>query len=122
MTWTKRLLTLFFVVLGLYLFGDFRINDVNVRDFLRGQISPQNVKVVKAELSKAWATVYQIMSDGFKNQTVAPESPVQNNPEKDLDQISDIDQLRMKKLLEKHVTEKAPKSKKSGRQANDYLQ
>lgn len=125
MIWTKRLFTLFAVVLGLYLFGDFRINDVNVRDYLHQHISPQNIAVAKTELSKALNTLYQMLDASFKNQTVAKKSPEKEaSPAKELDQISEFDQQKMKKLLEKHVTDKPsaqPKSKKPGQQANDYL-
>jgi hypothetical protein len=42
-----------------------------------------------------------------------------------MDQISDFDQKRMQKLLEKHISEKPAKNgKESGKdkQASDYLQ
>lgn len=125
MIWTKRLFSLVALVLGLYLFGDFRINDVNVRDYLHEHISAQNIAMAKTELSKAFATLYQMLDAGIKDQSVAKKSPQKEAaPAKQLDQISEFDQQKMKKLLEKHVADKPeaqPKSKKPGQQANDYL-
>lgn len=125
MVWTKRALAVILAISGLYLFGDFRINDVNVRDYLHANISPQHVAVAKKELLAAWNTVYQMIDGRFKAQTASPKPTQAVQPQKDLDQISEFDQKRMQKLLEKHISDKPAKGgKDSGkdRQASDYLQ
>lgn len=125
MVWTKRLFAVILIIFGLYLFGDFRINDVNVRDYLRANISAQHVALVKRELLTAWATVYQMIDKGFKAQTVVPKATQASQPSKDQDQISEFDQKRMQKLLEKNLSEKPAKNNKDAakdRQASDYLQ
>ena len=125
MVWTKRFFSIVMIILGLYLFGDFRINDVNVRDFLHQHIKPQNIAAIKEELLKALAPVYQMVEVSFKDQTTNNSTSVSQSqkPEKSMDQISEFDQKRMQKLLEKNLN--PPKDKqprKKDQQATDYLQ
>lgn len=44
MKWLRRLLFLTSLFLGLYFFGDFRVNDVNVREFLQSKITMDQMK------------------------------------------------------------------------------
>jgi hypothetical protein len=49
-----KYLVIFF---GLYFFGDFRINDVNVRDFLQSTITPAQLVVIKDKALSAFKSI-----------------------------------------------------------------
>ena len=55
----KRIATGLAIFFAFYLFGNFRINDVNIRDFLQKSIPPDRIVYVKDQLVDLVAMVYQ---------------------------------------------------------------
>lgn len=62
--WVKRLSKIFGILAFLYLFGNFRINDVNVRDKLREMVPPDQLKVAASYAGDAAIYLYEKV-DGF---------------------------------------------------------
>lgn len=105
MVWTKRFLFALLVLAGLYLFGDFRVNDVNVRDYLQKKVSLKQFSGLGEDISKALKPVYQSLKEGFKGETL-PDQKLSGTPEKTevlLDHLTESDQKKMQKLIEKNI-------------------
>lgn len=92
MTWIKRLAFLASLFLGLYFFGDFRINDVHVRDTLQTWIPPETMMLWK---DKAVKTVESTL----KEHSLNSDDKIQQKSEK-LDDIPEKDQKKFKNLME----------------------
>ncbi len=111
---------------GLYFFGDFRVNDVNVRDFLREHVTWQRIQSVKAAVVQIYQTVSGLAGSLSESKqggstAVAPGSPqdilkqmgatdlnvdqiMKGLP---LDKISAQDQNKLKELINKTINESA---------------
>ncbi len=113
MVWTKRFLFALAVLLGLYLFGDFRVNDVNVRDYLRQKVSLKQFSGLPEEVSKALKPLYQMLKESFKDDSQPDQklSAVDEKTHDGLDNLTESDQKKMQKLIEKNM-----------KQASQYLE
>lgn len=80
---------------ALYFFGDFEINDVNVRDFLQRTITPEQLKSARAK----------VMGMGLKLYSSVNSSGDQK-PNAVLDKISEEDQKKMMDLIEQNLDPK----------------
>lgn len=117
-----------FVLVGLYFFGDFRVNEVNVRDFLRQKITWQQIESAKVGVVQVYRAVKGLieavspdgatpnastntgMTLGTIPTTLDTNKLMQGLP---LDQISAKDREKLKELITKTINEssKNPKSK-----------
>lgn len=62
----KLFRSLFFILLvitGLYFFGDFRINDTNVRDYLHSVITADNLRKIKSEVTFVYDTIQKLINE-----------------------------------------------------------
>ena len=91
--WTKRLVFLGSVFLGLYYFGDFRVNDVNVRDYLHTVVPPEQMDAGRDKAIKFAKILYQKIRDKIRG-TQAVDL---------MDKISDKDQKKMMELLQANL-------------------
>lgn len=66
----KRIATGLAIFFAFYLFGNFRINDVNIRDFLQQTIPPDRIVYVKDQIFDLMAMVYHRFEVTFR---VKPE-------------------------------------------------
>ena len=94
-----------FVLVGLYFFGNFRINDTNIRDFLQTKITMQNIRIVKNEASqfyKMLKLLYENMAGEKAASNKAGDADQIKNPFSSvpLDNLSSKDRKQMLKLLQ----------------------
>lgn len=91
--------------MGLYLFGDFRVNDVNVRDYLQKKVSLKQFSGLGEEISKTLKPVYQRLTQGFKGDSLSGQelSEATEKTEILLDHLTESDQKKMQKLIEKNL-------------------
>lgn len=54
---------LMLIFVGLYFFGDFRINDTNVKNFLQSNITVTKIKAVQQELSGVYHTFLRLYKE-----------------------------------------------------------
>lgn len=108
-----------FVLVGLYFFGNFRINEVNVRDFLHEQVTWQRIKQTKAVVMQVYHTVKGLVSTASSGVTSSPatgngKSPVIPGTALDanhlmqglpLDKISAKDREKLEALINKTINE-----------------
>lgn len=102
MKWISRIIAILLIFLGLYFFGDFEINRVNVKAKLQAWIPPQKMgqifKDVGNAIANGFGTIQETLSED--SGTKAPKIQPQNA---ELDKISEQDQESMKKLLREIV-------------------
>lgn len=116
MKWIKRILFLVTLFFGLYFFGNFRINDTNVRDYLQQKIPPgklvyyQNQLIEK--LFSAFHTVNDTLSKGAKSSTSSASHINPKDYNKALDYLSGNDQKKLNNMLEKHLKQLGMDAKK----------
>ena len=123
MIWTRRISIFLIVFAFLYVFGDFRINDVNVRDFLQSHISPKNVIVIKDEAVKAWGSVYQMIESTFKADYSRKKQVDLSRTRKPQDKLTPQDKKQMLKLLRKNLEfDESIDEKKASSKVSNYLQ
>lgn len=91
-------MALFFVFIGLYLFGDFRLNDVNVRDYLRQKVTITKILTVKNRLWQLAGKESQSQVKTTTNVQTLQKTPVEAIQEP-LDKISQKDKEEILKLL-----------------------
>jgi hypothetical protein len=96
--YVKRMIYAMVAFLFLYYFGDFRINEVNVRDFLHSIVSPE-------ELLNARVRVMGLFKTGVREmgQTLTGKAS-------DLDQVSPSDQKKLLDVIKKSMNELDPKT------------
>lgn len=96
--YVKRMVYATMAFLFLYYFGDFRINDVNVRDFLHSIVSPE-------ELLNARVRVMSLFKNGVHEmgQTLTGKAS-------DLDQVSPSDQKKLLEVIKKSMNDLDPKT------------
>lgn len=101
---------MFFVLLvlvGLYFFGDFTINNTHVKTWLHEKITIQRLVLLKEQLVNVCTKTRYIFSDQVEKPSAQPA--VQNQATetgKLLDQISNQDQQKLLKLLQKNLEPK----------------
>lgn len=105
MTWIKRLLFCLCVFLGLYFFGDFRINDVNVRTQLRAWVPPEIVMFWQKKALEAGVNAYDAVKNTLREDSLNSNQKTQQD-NKPIDEISVEDAKKLKDLMEKISTEK----------------
>ena len=91
--------------MGLYYFGDFRINDVNVRDQLHVWVPAETVMFWKKKALDASANAYQAAKTTLHEDSLKSVEKTQqdNKPE---EEISLDDAKKLKDLMEKLTSEK----------------
>ncbi|MBF0105341.1 MAG: hypothetical protein HQM16_08450 [Deltaproteobacteria bacterium] len=101
----KYIKILFFltcVFFGLYFFGDFRINDTNVRDFLRSKVTPENIRLVKTQALELYGAVQNFTKTKKETQDMnlkiekALGQSVEGLP---LDKITEADREKLIKII-----------------------
>lgn len=100
-----------FVLVGLYFFGDFKINDTHVKTWLHEKITVQKLVLLKEQLASVYTKLRDIFSD--ESEKPASQPAVQNQATeagKLLEQISSQDQQKLLKLLRKNI-EATPQKK-----------
>lgn len=103
---------MFFVTLvfvGLYFFGNFRINDTNVRDFLQKNITVSRLNIVK---DGAVGLYYSVVSL-FQSAKESKSTPITNKNQtksqtklidtKSVDQLTRKDRHQLKSLLKENL-------------------
>lgn len=106
MRWIKRIIFVLLIFFGLYFFGNFRINDVNVRDYLRRLVPPQNFLVIKRGVGEVWDALYRKFSGTDEKEAAQTErlkTELFKKYGKIEDKLTESDQKKMQKLLEKDV-------------------
>jgi len=99
MTWIKRLIFCALVFLGLYFFGDFRINDVNVRQQLRTWVPEETIFFWRDKAVDATQSAYQAVRNTLNaDSPSSPEKIQQQN--KPSDEISVEDAKKLKNLIQ----------------------
>lgn len=105
MTWIKRLIFCFCVFLGLYFYGDFRINDVNVRTQLRTWVPPEIVAFWQKKALRATTNAYEAIQNTLREDS--PNSVQKTQQDNTVhDEISVEDAKKLKDLMDKISTEK----------------
>lgn len=95
---------LLLVLVGLYFFGDFKINDTHVKTWLHEKVTIQRLVLLKEQIVSAYTKMRYIFSDQVEKPSA--QSAVQNQTTeagKLLEQISSQDQQKLLKLLEKNM-------------------
>lgn len=59
----RAIFFLLFVTVGLYFFGDFRINDVNVKDYLQSRITAENFRKIKQQVLVVYKGVHKLIDE-----------------------------------------------------------
>lgn len=104
MTWIKRIIFCFCLFMGLYFYGDFRINDVNVRDQLRIWVPPSTVMFWKAKALDASANAYQAVKTTLADDSLNSQQKTQQD-NKPSEEISAEDAKKLKDLMDKLTDE-----------------
>jgi hypothetical protein len=105
MKFIRRILILMGLFFALYFFGDFRVNDVNVRDYLQSKITLQQMK----DFGRKAADVFQMLADLIRHKTGTPTTPVGQDISMDAakklvqDSISEEDRKKILKIFEENV-------------------
>lgn len=88
----KRIAYAIMAFFALYFFGDFEINDVNVRDFLQGAITPEELQAARLKLMGMSKSIYsKVNTDDSQKQSMA------------LDKLSEEDKQKMMDLIEQNL-------------------
>lgn len=98
-TWVKRAFYVSSLFLGLYYFGDFRINNVNVRDTLQSWIPPERMNSWRARAIEKTASVVKKAYDKIDEKYLHGD----NVTVESLDKISVDDQKKMVDLLKSNI-------------------
>ncbi len=91
--------------MGLYFFGDFRINDVNVRDQLHKWVPAETVMFWKKKAIDASANAYQAVKTTLHEDSLNSDQKTQQD-NKPSEEISLDDAKKLKDLMEKLTVEK----------------
>lgn len=99
----KLLFFAFLVLVGLYFFGDFRINDTNIKNYLHEKITLRRLLALKEQMDVIYAKIKFVFSDN-----PIPQPAAQNHAEagKVSEHISGQDQEKLLKLLKKNLEKK----------------
>lgn len=112
---------------GLYFFGDFRVNEVNVRDFLREHVTWQKIQSVKNAVVQIYYTVSGLVGSFDDSKQGGATPGITSGSPQDilkqmgatdlnvdqimkglpLDKISAQDQNKLKELINKTINESA---------------
>lgn len=123
MKWLKRLLFITVLFFGLYFFGDFRINEVNVRDYLQSKVSIENMQTAWKAASDMFRVIKNLYdgiaasSSGVDGNTdvtgggkVIPDQTQFNDAKKMIqDRITEEDRKKIIKIFEEHLGESEKK-------------
>lgn len=103
--WTKRLFWAGSIFLGLYYFGDFQVNGVNVRDYLRGVVPPERMDAARATALSLAKAAYQKVDEkiDFGSQLKSLTGSATIPGAELMDQISEKDQEKMIELLKANL-------------------
>ena len=90
------------VFFGLYFFGNFRVNDVNVRDYLQTKVTPQTLTHLKDQAVNLYQMLRQLWDHSQKNQSgeAAVTNPLNGKP---MESLSPSDQEKLIKILQKNL-------------------
>lgn len=114
----KLVFFLTFVLVGLYFFGDFRINEVNVKNYLQKHITTQNITSVKNQVVHFYEVIARLFQETKKMtegqgmaqtlKTSVPSQKKATTPESliPMDKLSKDDRKLMKDLLKQHLKSK----------------
>lgn len=122
MKFIRRILVLMGLFFTLYFFGDFRVNDVNVRDFLQSKITLQQMK----NFGRQAADLFQMLAELIRNKTAALGDGKSGSTDTSLtgqdasldaaqkmiqDSLSDADRKKILKIFEQNITTDLPDKK-----------
>lgn len=124
--WTVKLIKLAFwgtlIFFGLYFFGDFRVNEVNVRDYLQTKVTPETLGQFKNQAINLYETLKGLFAAPKKDETGKTKvinpldskssksgSPKEGGP---MEIISADDQEKLLKLLQKNLDDFKPNQNK----------
>lgn len=94
------------IIVGLYFFGDFRINDTNVRDFLQRTLRVERVRAVRNAASRVFRGLAGLFDAAEKTAGRRSDKPVSGSRPsryKQIDQLTRKDRRQLKKLIEENV-------------------
>jgi hypothetical protein len=99
------------IFFGLYFFGDFRINEVNVRDYLQTQVTPEKLAQIKNQATHLYETLKGLFEASKKDESGKTKmmNPLDGKP---METISPDDQEKLLKLLQKNLDDLQPNQNK----------
>lgn len=95
------------IFFGLYFFGNFRVNEVNVRDYLQTKVTPETLNQLKNQAVNLYETLKNLTGTAKKDQagTAKVINPLDGKP---METISPDDQEKLLKLLQKNLDDLKP--------------
>lgn len=99
----------FFILLvltGLYFFGNFRVNDVNVRDYLQQHLNPKKLMAYKDTAVKIYRQSRLLFDSQTQMEGNVTSHPIEGQP---LESLTPQDQKQLLKMLEDHLKQQQNK-------------
>ncbi len=94
----KKLFILVLIAAGLYTFGDFTVNGVNVRDQLHVWFPPEKLQFWKEKALDAGESAVQAVKTSLSDDSVSSD-PKTQDAKPHSDEISPEDQEKLRKLM-----------------------